>query len=61
MLFFYRGFTGRTAVGIRGAMRGRGRGAAGARGAGVLRYGMIGAGFSGKKYPSEVYFFSSTS
>ncbi|XP_076114720.1 APOBEC1 complementation factor-like isoform X4 [Mytilus galloprovincialis] len=49
-----RGFTGRTAVGIRGAMRGRGRGAAGARGAGVLRYGMIGAGFSGKKYPSEV-------
>ncbi|XP_071120468.1 APOBEC1 complementation factor-like isoform X1 [Mytilus edulis] len=48
-----RGFTGRTAVGIRGAMRGRGRGAAGARGAGVLRYGMIGAGFSGKKYPSE--------
>ncbi|XP_052065062.1 APOBEC1 complementation factor-like isoform X1 [Mytilus californianus] len=49
-----RGFTGRTAVGIRGAMRGRGRGAAGARGAGVLRYGMIGAGFSGKKYPSEI-------
>jgi hypothetical protein len=50
-----RGFTGRTAVGIRGALRGRGRGAAGARGAGVLRCGVIGGGYPGKKYASEVF------
>lgn len=42
-------------MGIRGALRGRGRGAAGARGAGVLRCGVIGGGYPGKKYASEVF------
>ncbi|KAL5007623.1 hypothetical protein ScPMuIL_016429 [Solemya velum] len=40
IITFSRGFQGRTAIGIRGAMRGRGRGAAGSRGAGV-RAGFI--------------------
>ncbi|XP_022336433.1 APOBEC1 complementation factor-like isoform X2 [Crassostrea virginica] len=50
-----REFQGRTAVGIRGALRGRGRGAAGSRGAGNQRTtfvpGLMGRGL--RRYPQE--------
>ncbi|XP_061181473.1 APOBEC1 complementation factor-like isoform X2 [Saccostrea echinata] len=50
-----REFQGRTAIGIRGALRGRGRGAAGSRGAGNQRAGfipgVIGRGL--RRYPYE--------
>uniref|UniRef100_A0A8W8NTG3 RRM domain-containing protein n=1 Tax=Magallana gigas TaxID=29159 RepID=A0A8W8NTG3_MAGGI len=50
-----RDFQGRTAVGIRGALRGRGRGAAGSRGAGNQRAniipGLMGRGL--RRYPHE--------
>ena len=55
-LFSCREFQGRTAVGIRGALRGRGRGAAGSRGAGNQRTtfvpGLMGRGL--RRYPQEV-------
>ncbi|XP_061181474.1 probable RNA-binding protein 46 isoform X3 [Saccostrea echinata] len=51
-----REFQGRTAIGIRGALRGRGRGAAGSRGAGNQRAGfipgVIGRGL--RRYPYEI-------
>ena len=46
----------RTAVGVRGMMRGRGRGAAGSRGAGAARGafvpGLVRPGY--RRYPPEV-------
>ncbi|XP_062578966.1 probable RNA-binding protein 46 isoform X4 [Saccostrea cucullata] len=51
-----REFQGRTAIGIRGALRGRGRGAAGSRGAGNQRAGFI-PGVMGRglrRYPYEI-------
>lgn len=54
--YLYRDFQGRTAVGIRGALRGRGRGAAGSRGAGNQRAnlvpGLMGRGL--QRFPHEV-------
>lgn len=56
IFFLLRDFQGRTAVGIRGALRGRGRGAAGSRGAGNQRAniipGLMGRGL--RRFPHEV-------
>ncbi|KAJ8299658.1 LOW QUALITY PROTEIN: hypothetical protein KUTeg_023718 [Tegillarca granosa] len=45
-----KGYQGRTAVGLRGALRGRGRGAAGSRGAGNVTRGGYVPGFMGRGY-----------
>ena len=56
--FTFRGLV-RTAVGVRGMMRGRGRGAAGSRGAGAARGafvpGLVRPGF--RRYPPDVSLF----
>ena len=56
--FIFRGLV-RTAVGVRGMMRGRGRGAAGSRGAGAARGafvpGLVRPGF--RRYPPDVSLF----